>query len=299
MTPPAARLLRRLADSVVREGAATLVTVADTKGSAPREAGAMMAVLADGSYFGTIGGGALEHEAQVLARQLAARGEAVTRRIDRALGPDLGQCCGGRVILDLRVFARADADELQGLAGEAATRDSRQPLLVFGAGHVGRAISLALAPLPFRISWIDGRDDAFPAHVAANADVIASRDPPAEIARAEPGSFVLVLTHDHALDLAITAAALGRPDLPFVGLIGSATKRARFERRLRELGLDETRIASLVCPIGLPGIHGKEPAVIAASVAAQLLGLVGENAGPAKQANSFLILQRAQDEDRW
>lgn len=299
MTPPAVRFLRRLADSVVREGAATLVTVADTKGSAPREAGAMMAVLADGSYFGTIGGGALEHEAQVLARQLAARGEAVTRRIDRALGPDLGQCCGGRVILDLRVFARADADELQGLAGEAATRDSRQPLLVFGAGHVGRAISLALAPLPFRISWIDGRDDAFPAHVAANADVIASRDPPAEIARAEPGSFVLVLTHDHALDLAITAAALGRPDLPFVGLIGSATKRARFERRLRELGLDETRIASLVCPIGLPGIHGKEPAVIAASVTAQLLGLVEENTGPAKQANSFLILQRAQDEDRW
>jgi xanthine dehydrogenase accessory factor len=299
VTPPAVRFLRRLADSVVREGAATLVTVADTKGSAPREAGAMMAVLADGSYFGTIGGGALEHEAQVLARQLAARGEAVTRRIDRALGPDLGQCCGGRVILDLRVFARADADELQGLAGEAATRDSRQPLLVFGAGHVGRAISLALAPLPFRISWIDGRDDAFPAHVAANADVIASRDPPAEIARAEPGSFVLVLTHDHALDLAITAAALGRPDLPFVGLIGSATKRARFERRLRELGLDETRIASLVCPIGLPGIHGKEPAVIAASVTAQLLGLVEENTGPAKQANSFLILQRAQDEDRW
>ncbi len=296
MTTPAARFLRRLADSVARDGAATLVTVADTKGSAPREVGAMMAVLADGSYFGTIGGGALEHEAQVLARQLAARGEAVTRRIDRALGPDLGQCCGGRVILDLRVFAGTDADELEGLAGEAAARDHRQPLVIFGAGHVGRALTLALAPLPFRITWVDGRQGAFPPHVPANAATLKSANPPAEIARAAPGSFVLVLTHDHALDLAITAAALGRPDLPFVGLIGSATKRARFERRLRELGLDETRIASLNCPIGLPGIHGKEPAVIAASVTAQLLGLVEENVFSAKDTSNVRILGPSKEE---
>ncbi|MGL4440069.1 MAG: xanthine dehydrogenase accessory protein XdhC [Bosea sp. (in: a-proteobacteria)] len=286
---PAAHFFRRLADIVARDGAATLVSVADTKGSAPREVGAMMAVLADGSYIGTIGGGALEHEAQVLARQIAANGIPVTRRIDRALGPDLGQCCGGRVILDLRVFTGLDADELEKLAEEAGRHDSRQPLIIFGAGHVGRALTLALAPLPFRITWVDGRADAFPAHVPLNVATVKSLNPPSEIARAALGSFVLVLTHDHALDLAITAAALSREDMPFVGLIGSATKRARFERRLRELGLDATRIASLVCPIGLPGISGKEPAVIAASVVAQLLGLVDERALTAARLQSLRV----------
>jgi xanthine dehydrogenase accessory factor len=263
-------LLRRLAETVNADGAATLVTVADTRGSAPREAGAMMGVKADGSFFGTIGGGALEWEALVLARQLAAAGEAVTRRIDRALGPDLGQCCGGRVILELRVFTAAQAGEIAAMA-EAAP-DHRRAVLVFGAGHVGRALALALAPLPFAVTWIDSRAEAFPALVPANARAVAARDPAREIAAAPPGAFILILTHDHALDLAITAAALRRDDLPFIGLIGSATKRARFERRLRELGIAEARIASLICPIGLPGIEGKEPAVIAASVAAQLLG---------------------------
>lgn len=280
---PAALLYQRLAGIVARDGAATLVSVADTTGSAPREAGAMMAVLKDGSYLGTIGGGALEWEAQVLARQLARAGESLTRRIDRALGPDLGQCCGGRVILDLRVFTAADASELERLRLEAEAGDARQTIALFGAGHVGRALAIALAPLPFRISWIDGRDDAFPAQIPANAEAVLSRDAPAAIAALPPGSFVLVMTHDHALDLAITAAALGRGDLPFVGLIGSATKRARFERRLRELGLDEGRIAGLVCPIGLPGISGKEPAVIAASVTAQLLAAVEELRAGARQ----------------
>ncbi|MCO4054015.1 MAG: xanthine dehydrogenase accessory protein XdhC [Bosea sp.] len=277
MTTPAALLLGRLAGIVARDGAATLVTVADTRGSAPREPGAMMAVLRDGSYLGTIGGGALEWEAQVLARQLARAGEGLTRRIDRALGPDLGQCCGGRVVLDLRVFTAADAAELARLRLEAEARDGRQPLALFGAGHVGRALALALAPLPFRLCWIDSRDDAFPPHLAANAEAMLTGDPPAAVAALPAGSFVLVLTHDHALDLAITAAALSRDDLPFVGLIGSATKRARFQRRLRELGLTEHRIAGLACPIGLPGIAGKEPAVIAASVAAQLLSVMEEH----------------------
>lgn len=277
MMSPEAAFLHRLADIVARDGAVALVTVAGTRGSAPREAGAMMGVTRSGDILGTIGGGALEWEALVLARQLAAKGEAVTRRIDRALGPDLGQCCGGRVILDLRVFTRADCAELAGLAAQAGAIDARQPLALFGAGHVGRALALALAPLPFRLHWIDTRDDAFPRHLPANAEASLTRDPAGAVAALPRGCFVLVLTHDHALDLAITAAALSRHDLPFVGLIGSATKRARFERRLRELGLGEERIASLVCPIGLPGIAGKEPAVIAASVAAQLLALAAEH----------------------
>lgn len=295
LVPPTAHFLRRVADVVARMGAVSLVTVVDTKGSAPREVGAMMAVRADGSYFGTIGGGALEWEAQVLARQLAVAAQSVTRRIDRALGPDLGQCCGGRIILDIRVFNQADMAELEAMIAASSHTDPRQPLTVFGAGHVGRALAMALAPLPFRVTWIDGRDEAFPAQVPPNVSLIASRDPPGEVASIPQGSFVLIMTHDHALDLAITAAALVRDDLPFVGLIGSATKRARFMRRLRELDLEPTRIASLVCPIGLPGIRGKEPAVIAASVAAQLLASITESDSRRSSETHSLRVEHACD----
>jgi xanthine dehydrogenase accessory factor len=143
-------------------------------------------------------------------------------------------------------------------------------VLLFGAGHVGRALVLALAPLPFAVRWIDSREDAFPVHRPSNVAPVLTPNPEAEVARAPAGALVLVMTHDHALDLAITAAALQCP-FPFVGLIGSDTKRARFERRFRELAIPEERIAVLACPVGLSGIAGKEPAVIAASVAAQLL----------------------------
>jgi xanthine dehydrogenase accessory factor len=129
---------------------------------------------------------------------------------------------------------------------------------------------LALAPLPFAIRWLDDREDAFPTHLPSNASAIRMLDPEAEIAEAKPDSLILVMTHDHPLDMAITAAALKR-GFPYVGLIGSATKRARFEKRFRELGLGGDRIASLVCPIGISGIADKDPAIIAASVTAQLL----------------------------
>jgi xanthine dehydrogenase accessory factor len=145
------------------------------------------------------------------------------------------------------------------------------PLLLFGAGHVGRALVLALAPLPFRVSWHDSRQDAFPPHIPANATPVHLRDPDAAVASAPQGAFVLVMTHEHPLDLALTAAALARPDLPFVGLIGSGSKRARFEKRFREIGIPDGRIAGLVCPIGVAGIADKDPAVIAAATAAQLL----------------------------
>ncbi len=150
-------------------------------------------------------------------------------------------------------------------------RDARTPLALFGAGHVGRALVLALAPLPFRIRWIDPRADAFPALVPENATPVPAADPAAEIAAVPPGGFVLVMTHSHPLDLDVTVAALRREDLAFVGLIGSATKRARFEKRMRDLGLTAAALRRLVCPIGVAGVAGKEPAVIAAGVAAQLL----------------------------
>jgi xanthine dehydrogenase accessory factor len=183
----------------------------------------------------------------------------------------------GRVRRD---FASAVGDDRwtgwREIHGEVCT-----PVLLFGAGHVGRALVLSLAPLPFAVRWLDDRDDAFPAHLPPNAKAVRMWDPQAESAEASPHSLILVMTHDHPLDMAITTAALRR-DFPYVGLIGSATKRARFERRFRELGVPEETIRSLVCPIGLPGIEDKDPAIIAASVTAQLLQ-VREHGGVAQK----------------
>jgi xanthine dehydrogenase accessory factor len=130
---------------------------------------------------------------------------------------------------------------------------------------------LALAPLPLRVAWIDSRSDSFPARLPANVRAVVSSSPLTQLAAAPAGSFVLIMTHSHGLDLEITHAALADGRFPYVGLIGSATKRARFSKRLREAGLPEDRIAGLVCPIGIAGIGGKEPAVIAAATAAELL----------------------------
>ena len=149
--------------------------------------------------------------------------------------------------------------------------DPRRPLWLFGAGHVGRALMLALAPLPFDVTWIDEREGTFPAATPANVRPVRSADAAGELAGAPDGAFVVVMTHSHALDLAIVHAALAAGRFGYVGLIGSAGKRARFVRRLREAGVAEARVATLVCPIGMPAIRSKHPAAIAAGVAAQLL----------------------------
>lgn len=299
------RVWRQLADFVARHGRAALITVHDVKGSAPREIGARMVVRPDGAFHGTIGGGQLEFRMLDSALEMLAQGRGPARIVDQALGPDLGQCCGGRVKILIETFGSEDLEDLASLAeveskgslfelecrledgrvrrdissavgDDIRTRwrethgEAQTPVLLFGAGHVGRALVLSLAPLPFSVRWLDDREDAFPSHLPLNATAIRMRDPEAEIAEATPGSLILVMTHDHPLDMAITAAALKR-NFPYVGLIGSATKRARFEKRFRELALPEDKIRSLVCPIGLPGIANKDPAIIAASVTAQLL----------------------------
>jgi xanthine dehydrogenase accessory factor len=318
------RVWHQLADFVTRHGSAALITVHDVKGSAPREAGARMVVRPDGAFHGTIGGGQLEFRMLDIAREMLAAGRGPARIVDQALGPDLGQCCGGRVKILIETFDKRDLQDLaslvetEGSGGlfevecrmeegrvtrefSSAVGDDhwsgwrethgevRTPVLIFGSGHVGRALVLSLAPLPFAVRWLDDREDAFPAHLPPNAQAVRMRDPEAEIAEADPRSFVLVMTHDHPLDMAITAAALRR-DFPYVGLIGSATKRARFEKRFRELGLPEEKIRSLVCPIGLLGIADKDPAVIAASVTAQLLqvregGGLAQNLSPPAASN--------------
>jgi xanthine dehydrogenase accessory factor len=327
---------------------AVLVTVAVVEGSGPRQPGARMLVTNAGQ-FDTIGGGHMEQRAADIARAMLAlsrqagddrRAANLARafpaavpgavRLERfALGPSLGQCCGGVVHLvfelidgDLRAVLRAlrerrrddclrltaidgppcallldgtgrvlagaaAPDGLPDVAGAVVTslvRDDagrrwladpclapRAHLTLFGAGHVGAAIVRVMADLPCRITWVDEREDMFPAIVPANVTVEASDTPEALVAAAPAGGSFLVMTHNHALDQRLTEAIMARSDAGWFGLIGSLTKRRKFEHRLAERGVDPARIAAMVCPIGLPGISDKAPAVIAASVCAQLL----------------------------
>ncbi|MFT3666540.1 xanthine dehydrogenase accessory protein XdhC [Piscinibacter sp.] len=256
---------------------AVLVEVSEALGSAPREAGTRMLVGA-ACCAGTIGGGHLELKAIERARRMLAdpvRAEPVEAlrqaQPERSfahypLGPALGQCCGGAVTL---AFSRLDAKALAAWPPAAP----RFHLQLYGAGHVGRAIVRALAPIDVRIDWIDERDEAFPgdAEIPPHTRKLAVEGPQAEVADAPPGAFFLVLTHRHDLDLRIAIEILKRNDFAFFGLIGSATKRARFIHRFEVMGLAPEAVARMNCPIGLPGIDGKEPEVIAASVVAQLL----------------------------
>ncbi len=147
----------------------------------------------------------------------------------------------------------------------------RAHLVLFGAGHVGSAIIRALAHLPCSVTWVDEREDMFPNILPANVSIEATDTPETAVAEAPAGASFLVMTHSHALDQRLAEAIIARPDAGWFGLIGSNTKRKQFEHRLRARGADEARIAAMVCPIGLPGISNKAPAVIAASVCAQLL----------------------------
>jgi xanthine dehydrogenase accessory factor len=187
-----------------------------------------------------------------------------------ALGPSLGQCCGGVVRLRFeRVFA-ADVPVLK-----ARLAPPRAPVALFGGGHVARALVNTLAPLPFAITWIDSRDGIFPPGLAANVRSEHSDPVQGEVPSRAPLSRVLIMSFSHAQDLDVVAACLVRQrergDLASIGLIGSATKWATFRHRLEQRGFGEADLTQVTCPIGIPGIRGKEPEVIAISVAAQLL----------------------------
>jgi xanthine dehydrogenase accessory factor len=247
---------------------AVLVSVDDAQGSVPREPGAWMAVFAT-QVVGTIGGGHLEYEAIAQARRRlqGVPAEAVRQF---SLGPSLGQCCGG--VVRLR-FEEVSAADIPALEKRLAPRLS--PLALFGGGHVGKALVNALAPLPFAITWIDSRDEIFPAQVPSAVTCEHSDPVQAAVPQLAAGSRVLIMSFSHAEDLDVVAACLRRlrerDDLPYIGLIGSKTKWATFGHRLEERGFTAAELARVTCPIGLPGITGKQPAIIAASVAAQIL----------------------------
>ena len=244
---------------------AVVVEVAAHRGSVPRETGTRMLVSAR-EVAGTIGGGHLELQALEHARGLLA-GQPLAAEQHLPLGPSLGQCCGGAVTLRYTPLAAARPADW----GRPAPRFTLQ---LYGAGHVGRAIVRLLEGLACRVQWIDEREEAFPAAPsAAHIERVCVEPVAAEVSRAEPGSFFLVLTHSHALDLAITEAILRRGDFAFLGLIGSKTKHQRFVHRFLARGMAPARVQRITCPIGLPGIEGKEPEVIAIAVVAQLLQL--------------------------
>ncbi|MBI1214969.1 MAG: xanthine dehydrogenase accessory protein XdhC [Alphaproteobacteria bacterium] len=231
-----------------------LITVMEAKGSTPREAGVKMIATA-GEQFGTIGGGNLEFQAVEAARALlqSATGPQVK---DYPLGPKLAQCCGGAVTVFLEPFVAND-----------------KTLYLFGAGHVGREVVKVLDGLPVKVKWIDARADEFPGEAPKNCEKILTNAPAAELRDIDENSFIVIMTHSHDLDYELVRGASKNGKFAYLGLIGSATKRAKFEKRLKAEGVSPEDLLRLVCPIGVGGVTGKHPREIAIAVAAQLLGL--------------------------
>jgi xanthine dehydrogenase accessory factor len=250
---------------------AVLVTVQAHRGSVPREAGAWMAVFA-GITVGSIGGGHLEWQAIEQARELLRQPSGPSAR-RYALGPSLGQCCGGEVTLQFEPVSVSDQPRLR--QHFAAKQALWPPVALFGGGHVAAALVQLLGHLPFLVHWFDSRDGIFPGTLPANVHAEHSEPVQRAVAGLAPGSRVLIMSFSHAEDLDVVAACLLRQrsqgDLPFIGLIGSRSKWAVFSHRLTERGFSALELARVTCPIGVPGIAGKAPDVIAVAVAAQLL----------------------------
>lgn len=250
---------------------AIVCTLASVRGSSPREQGAFMLVGRTG-LFGTIGGGALEHMVIEHARRLIASGQA-EEAMDVPLGPEIGQCCGGRVAVSLCYAEAAARDRL---AAWVAAEDAALPYVyVFGAGHVGRALAQCLSLLPVRLEVIDTRREELnllPVGIAAHAVAM----PEAVVRSAPQGSSYVILTHDHALDFLIAQEALARTDAPYVGMVGSRTKRAKFSSWFLAEGGDAAALERLVLPIGRQGLGDKRPEVIAALAAAEIMVHIGQ-----------------------
>lgn len=257
------------ADLLAAGAALVLAEVSATRGSAPREAGAWMLIAAE-AVAGTIGGGQLEYiaidRARILLKHGPTRGLAA-ETMEVPLGPAIGQCCGGHVRLTLTPVDSWTRRMLEARMEDEA--DARPEVLVFGAGHVGRALAAALTLLPVRARLIDSRVAEL-ALAAPGVATTLSPLPEAEVAAARPGSAFVVLTHDHALDFLVTDAALARRDAAYVGMIGSETKRGKFRAWRRRTGVAGDPLAGLTCPIGGPS-GDKRPAVIAALVAAEII----------------------------
>ena len=241
------------------------VALTRVRGSSPRNEGTDMFV-APNALWGTIGGGQLEYLAIQAARDMFDDG-ALNIDLDVPLGPEIGQCCGGRVELKL---SRMRASDRRAAEDRARLRDSALPhVYVLGAGHVGRALANLFEHLPVHCVLVDTRPEEM-ARNTANVETRVSALPEIDIWNAPADSAFVVLTHDHALDFLLTSAALERGDAAYVGMIGSATKRAKFKNWTHK-NCDGQTIEHLNCPIGASGSRDKRPSVIAAFVAAEVM----------------------------
>lgn len=254
-----------LIDFLNGPGPVASLRLSRVRGSSPRTAGTEMFVRKD-ALWGTIGGGQLEHMAIDAARDLLASGN-ISRHLDIPLGPEIGQCCGGRVELEINRMSRAS---IETAIDDAQVRDSELPVVhILGSGHVGRELANLFQHLPVRTILIDQRQEELDL-CGATVEKRLSVIPEFEIFNAPAGSAFIVLTHDHGLDFLLASAALQRGDAAYVGLIGSATKRAKFASWARK-HCDGLSVAPLICPIGAGGSRDKRPAVIAALVAAEVI----------------------------
>jgi xanthine dehydrogenase accessory factor len=246
-------------------GSVIRIVLARVRGSSPRNEGTEMFVSAK-ALWGTIGGGQLEYLAIEAARDMLSYG-VLNKELDVPLGPEIGQCCGGRVKLKL---TRMRASNKGNAKTRAAQNDLALPhVFILGAGHVGRALANQLQHLPVRCILVDARPDEI-ALCSADVETRVSVLPEADIVNAPVGSAFVVLTHDHGLDFLLTSAALARGDAAYVGMIGSATKRTKFRNWTRR-HCDELTIEHLNCPIGASGSRDKRPSVIAAFVVAEVM----------------------------
>ncbi|MCY1274795.1 xanthine dehydrogenase accessory protein XdhC [compost metagenome] len=257
--------INALADLQQRGEPCVLVTIIEERGSTPRNAGSKMVVTADALYE-TIGGGHLEFKAMHIAREMLAERSRDTRLERFSLGASLGQCCGGATVLLFEPMGQPQAH-----------------IAVFGAGHVGRALVPLLASLPCKVSWIDSRENEFPESIPAGVNKVVNEDVVDEVENMPSGSYFIVMTHNHQLDLELTAAILKRDDFAYFGLIGSKTKRVKFEHRLRERGFAGETVQRMRCPMGLAEVKGKLPVEIAISIAGEVIA--GYNATFGEKAN--------------
>lgn len=259
-------------DNFLDASECVLVEIVKADGSTPREKGAWILVGTD-QILGTIGGGQLEYVAIDTARQMLRSGTP-ERDLDVPLGPEIGQCCGGRVQLTLCLMTPKLS---QALKNRIDLEIQNCPhIYIMGAGHVGQALAHALSLLPFKTIVVDTRHEALvelPKNVEARLTVL----PEAEVRAAPPASAFVVLTHDHAMDFMITGEALMRGDASYVGMIGSKTKRAVFLSYMKEQGATKAHILPLICPMGGENSSDKRPEVIAALVAAEILVHTGQS----------------------
>ncbi|MCE2517023.1 MAG: xanthine dehydrogenase accessory protein XdhC [Alphaproteobacteria bacterium] len=274
------------------------VVVARVDGSTPREAGAAMMVYQN-HFTGTIGGGQLEHDAQLAARQAMVKQQAKTTQApwkNYPLGPALGQCCGGYVVVMTEVIRASDLALWKQLAASrrrfiahpdnasappfAADEDGAvlvsaitpplTPLYLYGAGHVGRHIIDLSFGLPLDRTWVDTSDDRFPDHIPPDVTKLVAAEP-AQLARYAPdGAIHLVMSYSHQIDLEVCLAVMQENRFSQLGLIGSATKKSRFISRLKTAGVRPDHLNRLICPVGLDAITGKAPFRVALSITAQL-----------------------------